>query len=439
MRHRAPAHPVPVGRSRFRHCKNTSAPAGKIIRITVLVTIITVLLRCRPAKAPNTRPVTRFNRRSVRLFRRVAGLPSPRPTHTATGDIRHDRMRPSYCPRCIPGPTIAPDRPPSHGGSNKTAPGVSLFALLFLFLQKTTQPMDQVMRLDQVRQYNELLHVETLHPLVSVIDFSQCRMTEHIRFSFGFYAIFLKEVRCGDLTYGRSTYDYQEGTLVCLAPGQCIGIDNRGVKFQPKGWALLFHPDLLRGTELGRNIRRYTFFSYEVREALHLSEQERQTVIECLRNIRHELQQPADRHSRTLIVNNIEMLLNYCTRFYDRQFITRSQVANKDILTRFEQILNDYFASEQPLDAGLPTVQYCAAQLHLSPNYFGDLVKRETGRTAQEHIQLRLIDAAKERIADPGRPISDVAYCLGFKYPQHFTRLFKKITGLTPNEYRKTV
>ena len=131
------------------------------------------------------------------------------------------------------------------------------------------------MRLDQVRQYNELLHVETLHPLVSVIDFSQCRMTEHIRFSFGFYAIFLKEVRCGDLVYGRSTYDYQEGTLVCLAPGQCIGVDNRGVKFQPKGWALLFHPDLLRGTELGRNIGRYTFFSYEVREALHLSEQER--------------------------------------------------------------------------------------------------------------------------------------------------------------------
>ncbi len=299
--------------------------------------------------------------------------------------------------------------------------------------------MDQVMRLDQVRQYNDLLHVETLHPQVSVIDFSQCRMTEHIRFSFGFYAIFLKEVRCGDLVYGRSTYDYQEGTLVCLAPGQCIGVDNRGVKFQPKGWALLFHPDLLRGTELGRNIRRYTFFSYEVREALHLSEQERQTIIDCLRNIRRELQQPADQHSRTLIVNNIEMLLNYCTRFYDRQFLTRSQVANKDILTRFEQILNDYFASEQPLDAGLPTVQYCAAQLHLSPNYFGDLVKRETGRTAQEHIQLRLIDAAKERIADPGRPISDVAYCLGFKYPQHFTRLFKKITGLTPNEYRKTV
>ena len=300
--------------------------------------------------------------------------------------------------------------------------------------------MDTILHLDHVFQYNDLMGVETLHPLVSVVDFSQLQTTVRSQLNmFGFYAVFLKEVMCGDLIYGRQTYDYQAGTLVCLAPGQLFGVKDDGRPHRPQGWALLFHPDLLRGTELGRNIGRYTFFSYEVREALHLSEQERQTVIECLRNIRHELQQPADRHSRTLIVNNIEMLLNYCTRFYDRQFITRSQVANKDILTRFEQILNDYFASEQPLDAGLPTVQYCAERLHLSPNYFGDLVKRETGRTAQEHIQLRLIDAAKEQIADPGRPISDVAYCLGFKYPQHFTRLFKKITGLTPNEYRKTV
>ncbi len=299
--------------------------------------------------------------------------------------------------------------------------------------------MNRILHLDHVRQYNELLQVETLHPLVSVIDFAQCRPTEHIRFCFGFYAIFLKEVRCGDLIYGRSTYDYQEGTLVCLAPGQCIGVDNRGVKFQPKGWALLFHPDLLRGTQLGRDIRRYTFFSYEVNEALHLSEQERHTVVDCLQNIRHELQQPADRHSRTLIVNNIEMLLNYCTRFYDRQFITRSQIANKDILARFERILDDYFRSDRPQTVGLPTVQYCAGELHLSPNYFGDLIKRETGRTAQEHIQLRLIDAAKERIADSSRQIGDVACELGFKYPQHFTRLFKKITGRTPNEYRRTV
>ena len=208
------------------------------------------------------------------------------------------------------------------------------------------------------------------------------------------------------------------------------------MKFQPKGWALLFHPDLLRGTQLGRNIRNYTFFSYEVREALHLSEQERRTILDCLRNIRHELQHAIDRHSRTLVVNNIEMFLNYCVRFYDRQFITRSDVAGKDILARFERTLDDYFLSDKPQTEGLPTVQYCAQELHLSANYFGDLVKRLTGKTAQEHIRLRLIDAAKERIADPARSIAEVAYELGFKYPAHFTRLFKNVVGCTPNRYR---
>ena len=297
--------------------------------------------------------------------------------------------------------------------------------------------MNDIVRIDHVFDYNDSLHCQTLHPLISVIDFSQVGPIRSSLRSFGVYAIFLKDVKCGDMIYGRQTYDYQEGTLVFLAPGQCVGIDNRGQKFQPKGWALLFHPDLLRGTQLGRNIRNYTFFSYEVREALHLSEQERRTIVDCLHNILHELQQPGDDHSKTLIVNNIEMFLNYCVRFYDRQFITRSDVAGKDILARFERILDDYFRSEKPQTVGLPTVQYCAQELYLSANYFGDLIKRETGKTAQEHIQLRLIDAAKERIADPSRSIAEVAYELGFKYPAHFTRLFKNRVGCTPNEYRR--
>ena len=274
--------------------------------------------------------------------------------------------------------------------------------------------MENVLKLDRVEQYNDLVHYPTLHPLVSVIDFSQCPLCERVRFCVGFYTVFLKDVKCGDIQYGRRTYDYQEGTLVFLAPGQCVGFDNRGVKFQPKGWALLFHPDLLRGTQLGRNIRNYTFFSYEVREALHLSEQERRTILDCLHNIRHELQHAID-----------------------RQFITRSDVAGKDILARFERTLDDYFLSDKPQTEGLPTVQYCAQELHLSANYFGDLVKRLTGKTAQEHIRLRLIDAAKERIADPARSIAEVAYELGFKYPAHFTRLFKNVVGCTPNRYRR--
>ena len=203
----------------------------------------------------------------------------------------------------------------------------------------------------------------------------------------------------------------------------------------PKGRALLFHPDLLRGTSLGRNIAGYTFFSYEVNEALHLSEQERQVVMDCLQNIQSELKHAIDKHSRTLIVSNIELLLNYSTRFYERQFITRNNV-NRDVLAGFERLLGDYFAGDRPERDGVPSVCWCAEQLHLSANYFGDLVKKETGKSAQEYIQLKVIDIAKERIFDPGRSISEIAYSLGFRYPQHFTRLFKKVAGCSPNEYR---
>lgn len=297
--------------------------------------------------------------------------------------------------------------------------------------------MEELIKLDHVCQYNEMLGQETLHPLVSVIDFSKCKPRMHSRQRFGFYTIFQKDVKCGDLRYGRNYYDYQEGTLVFLAPGQIAGIANNQKVFQPKGYALVFHPDLLRGTSLARMMPHYTFFSYESNEALHLSEQERKIIIECLHNIEAELQHSIDKHSKSLIVNNIELLLNYCMRFYDRQFITRSNV-NKDILTKFEYLLNDYFLSDKPQDIGLPSVQYCAEQLHLSPNYFGDLIKKETGNSPQEHIQLKLINTAKERIFDSSKSISEIAYELGFKYPQHFTRLFKKVVGCSPNEYRQS-
>lgn len=293
----------------------------------------------------------------------------------------------------------------------------------------------QVLNIDSVVAYNTMLGIETLHPLVSVIDMAQVRMLRHRRQLFGFYALFLKEVKCGDLIYGRQYYDYQEGTLVCLAPGQVIGMEDDGSVYQPKGWALLFHPDLIRGTSLGRSIRDYSFFSYEVNEALHLSDRERELVVDCLHKIRHELEHPVDRHSKRLIAVGIEMLLDYCLRFYERQFITRSNV-NRDVLTRFESLLDDYFTGDRSRRDGLPTVKCCAAELFLSSNYFGDLVKRETGKTAHEYIQLKLIDVAKERIFDPGKSISEVAYELGFQYPQHFSRLFKRVTGQTPHQYR---
>jgi AraC-like DNA-binding protein len=268
-----------------------------------------------------------------------------------------------------------------------------------------------------------------------VIDFSKVKPTTHVRMNMGFYTIFLKDVKCGDIKYGKNNYDYQEGTLVFIGPGQVFGIDNNGEYFQPAGRALLFHPDLIRGTSLGHNIKDYTFFSYESYEALHLSEKERQVIIDCLNKIEFELSHAIDKHSKTLIVTNIELLLNYCVRFYDRQFITRENV-NKGILEKFESLLDNYFQSDKPQLLGLPSVHYCAGQLHLSPNYFGDLIKKETGKSAQEYVQLKLIDIAKEKVFDTSKSISEIAYELGFKYPQHFSRMFKKSVGFSPNEYR---
>lgn len=295
--------------------------------------------------------------------------------------------------------------------------------------------MNETIRLDNVSQYNDLMGQETLHPLVSVLDFSKSKPMKHIRKYLGFYTIFLKEANCGDIKYGRNYYDYQEGTLVFIGPGQIIDIDNNGEYFQPHGWALVFHPDLIHGTALGSKIQDYTFFSYEVHEALHLSEQERQVILDCLDKIDFELRHAIDKHSKTLIVTNIELFLNYCVRFYDRQFITRNNI-NLDILTRFEKLINDYFQSGNPQTLGLPTVRYCADNLHLSPNYLGDLIKKETGKSAQEYIQLKLINIAKEKVFDTSKSISEIAYELGFKYPQHFSRLFKKMVGFSPNEYR---
>ena len=293
----------------------------------------------------------------------------------------------------------------------------------------------RIRNIETVFEYNDSLGIETLHPQVSVIDLSKAKPIRHARQTFSFYAIFLKEVKCGELLYGRNRYDYQEGTLVCLAPGQVIGVEDNGETYQPKGWALVFHPDLIRGTTLGQHMKEYTFFSYEVNEALHLSERERQLVIDCMQKIRLELEHAIDRHSRRLVAIQIEVLLDYCLRFYERQFITRTTV-NHDVLTHFERLLDDYFNDDRAQREGVPTVKYCAGELCLSPNYFGDLVKKETGKTAQEYIQLKLIDVAKDRILDPAKSIGQVAYELGFQYPQHFTRLFKRITGRTPVEYR---
>jgi AraC-like DNA-binding protein len=264
--------------------------------------------------------------------------------------------------------------------------------------------------------------------LVTVIDLSKVKPIKHIRKFLGIYIIFLKDVKCGDIKYGKQTYDYQDGTLLFVAPGQIIDIENSGEYFQPNGKALVFHPDLIHGTVLGQRIREYTFFTYESSEALHISDEERQIILDCLFKIEFELKRTIDKHSKMLIISNLELLLNYSIRFYDRQFVTRSHV-NHDILTKFETLLKDYFYSDKPHKIGLPTVKYFADLVNLSAGYFGDLIKRESGKTAQEQIQSVLINIAKEKILEPGKSASDVAYELGFKHPQHFSRIFKNSTG----------
>lgn len=289
--------------------------------------------------------------------------------------------------------------------------------------------------MESVQDYNENLGVETLRPLVSVVDMSELSEIRHSLKRFGFYCIFLKQLHCGTILYGRSKYDYREGTLVCVAPGQVAGADDGGVTTNPNGWILMFHPDLLRGTSLAGKMRDYTFFTYSSNEALHTSEKERQTIMGCMHEIHKELQHPIDRHSKRIIVSSIELLLNHCIRFYDRQFVTRETI-NHDLLSRFEKLLSDYFDTPYAMQ-GLPTVAWFADKLHLSANYFGDLIKREMGISAQEYIQQQIIERAKFLLVDRQMTVSQTAYALGYKYPNHLSRVFKRVMGLSPNEYKQ--
>lgn len=291
-----------------------------------------------------------------------------------------------------------------------------------------------ILNIETIDQYNRLYGFETRHPLVSVVRFDTDQEVANYRMTMGFYSLFLKETRGCTINYGKTQYDFDDQTVVCFAPGQLVGYTNiEGVPKRAVG--LLFHPDFIRGTSLGQHIKQYTFFSYETNEALHLSAEERTIVLDCLDKIRRELEHPIDKHTKGLIAGNIELLLDYCMRFYERQFITR-ETMNRDTLSRFEQLLDDYLSDGRAQHEGVPSVRYFAEQVCLSPNYFGDLVKRETGKSAQEYIQLKMIDFAKEALLDPTKTIGQVGYELGFQYPQHFVRFFKRETGHTPKEYR---
>ncbi|MES2797464.1 MAG: helix-turn-helix transcriptional regulator [Bacteroidota bacterium] len=300
--------------------------------------------------------------------------------------------------------------------------------------------MEKIVNINSISEFNAANNHKTLHPLVTVIDYSKALPREWgdadtIKFNYGLYSVILKDVVCGDLRYGRHHYDYQAGTLVFYAPGQFVSMDNPKVVYQPMGFGLLFHPDFLVGTHLGKVIGQYKFFDYQTNEALHLSDDERQLILDCFAKIEFELKQPIDKHSKKLIASNIELFLDYCQRFYDRQFITRD-IAHKGALEKFEELLNDYFISEKPQSIGLPSVAYFADSLHLSANYFGDLIKKETGQSAKDYILNKTLNIAKDKIFEENKTVNEIAYELGFKYPQHFTRLFKQKIGVSPMEFR---
>lgn len=299
--------------------------------------------------------------------------------------------------------------------------------------------MEKIALIDNINDYNAANNHKTLHPMVSVIDFSKAEARDWgeamtVKFQYGLYCIYLKDVKCGDMRYGRHYYDYQAGTLVFFKPGQSATYDIQRT-YQPMGYGLVFHADFLLGTALNKTIHDYKFFEYQSNEALHLSDDERKMILDCFAKIEFELRQPIDKHSKKLISANIELFLNYCERFYDRQFITRD-VAHKGILEKFEGLLNNYFSSEKPTIIGLPSVAYFADELHLSANYFGDLIKKETGQSAKDYILNKTISIAKDKIFEESKTINEIAYELGFKYPQHFTRLFKQKVGISPIEFR---
>ncbi len=297
--------------------------------------------------------------------------------------------------------------------------------------------MKEIININCVDDYNRLFGLETLHPLVSIIDLSKAESWPmQYKIHFGVYAVFLKDTVCGDIRYGRKIYDYREGTIVSFAPGQISEIEILDGQ-RPTALGVLFHPDLIRGTALGQEIRQYSFFSYESTEALHLSEREKTTITECFGKIQQELEHAIDKHTKRLISRNIELLLDYCLRFYERQFITRFD-ANSDILTQFERELNDYFEQNKQQENGIPTVRYFADKAYLSPNYFGDYIKKSTGRTAQDYIQSKVMELAKEMILSTNMSVSQISYELGFQYPQHFSRVFKNHVGTTPNKFRSS-
>ncbi len=301
--------------------------------------------------------------------------------------------------------------------------------------------MKDIIYVDSISQVHEFLGLEhPKHPLISVFPFGRNQQEmadEDFRYSFGLYQVSLKG-NCPLMIskYGRNSYDFQECSMIFTAPNQVLEFNTDYKTNDEDCWTLIFHPDLIRKSELGRKIDNYSFFSYASNEALHLSFDERKVITDIIDKIIKEYSGNIDAHSQTLILSNLELLLNYAVRYYDRQFYTRTTF-NQDIVSEFEELLKTFYQKEMQLDIGVPSVQYCAEQMKISPKYLSDLLRKETGSGAQEHIHHFVIDKAKSRLLNSNESASEIAFALGFEYSQYFSRIFKKKTTMTPNEYRK--
>ena len=295
--------------------------------------------------------------------------------------------------------------------------------------------MSKILKVRSVNDYGSYLGCPARHPLVCVIDYAEVSPIRHSLNNYGVYALFLRDDVGVELDYGCGRYDYNQGTLLCVAPGQVGGKEDNGERVSITGWALLFHPDLLRGTPLEKRIRDYSLFDYRVNEALHMSDREHDILVSLMRRMREELDNERDAQQDAILVGYIGLVLNFCQRFYNRQFQSR-ETENSDILVRFNRLLADYYEQQLQLKLGLPSVQYCADRLCLSPNYFGDVVKRTTGDTASNHIRRFVIRFAKNGLS-AGESVAQVADRLGFEYPQHFSRMFRRQEGITPSEYSR--
>ena len=296
-------------------------------------------------------------------------------------------------------------------------------------------PVNSIINLDSTDAYNSLYGLKSRHPLVSVIDLKKADMSvNNVTMKYGIYALFLKNNASCSIKYGRRSFDCQKGTIVSFAPGNNVEVSLNETEITPDVVGLVFHPDLITGTPLGEIISSFGFFSYSQCESVHLSSQERETFLRCLQNIDDEISHPSDSHTISILASHIHILLEHLQRFYDRQFQTRHQV-NSEIVLSFEKELRGYYADGASRKI-IPNVSYFADKVNLSAGYFGDLVKKETGSSPKDLISRHILSVAKHKLASTNKDISMIADDLGFEYPGHFSRMFKRMTGHTPTQYR---